>query len=359
MLGYSVYLNQQIDEQLERMTRYRDHGFRRIFTSLHIPEENSATYRERLNELGLWAKKNKMHVTADVAADSLDALCLSLNNVSQLKDMGINALRLDDGFDEKSAVALSNQIAIVLNASTLTPQSLAVMLREGMVASQVTACHNFYPRPETGLSRQAFRRANAWFKEAGLSVAAFFPGDQNCRGPLYKGLPTLEDHRHYSPFAAFVDLLHESVDDLILGDPDMSDQVLEQFIAWDKGVILLHAHPETQDKKLLKTLSTVQTNRPDEARDCVRSYESRMLHLVDTPILPDHHHRPRPMGSITIDNECYGRYQGEIQISKRDLAADEKVNRVGRIISKDLPLLQYISGSTKFQIIWESKRTNK
>ncbi|TKV17243.1 DUF871 domain-containing protein, partial [Citrobacter sp. TBCS-11] len=50
----------------------------------------------------------------------------------------------------------------------------------------------------------------------------------------------------------------------------------------------------------------------------------------------------RSRGSITIDNCDYGRYMGEIQIVKNDLAADEKVNVVGKIIAEDRPLITFI-----------------
>ena len=60
----------------------------------------------------------------------------------------------------------------------------------------------------------------------------------------------------------------------------------------------------------------------------------------------------RPLGTITVDNEKYERYQGEIQIAKRNLPADEKVNVIGRIKKDDRLLLQYMYGGSKFQIKW-------
>ena len=59
----------------------------------------------------------------------------------------------------------------------------------------------------------------------------------------------------------------------------------------------------------------------------------------------------RLVGSVTIDNERYGRYQGEMQIAKRNLPMDEKVNVVGRVIDEDLSLLKYIKSGQGFSII--------
>ncbi|MDU1630091.1 MAG: DUF871 domain-containing protein, partial [Lactococcus lactis] len=64
----------------------------------------------------------------------------------------------------------------------------------------------------------------------------------------------------------------------------------------------------------------------------------------------------RSRGSITIDNCDYGRYMGEIQIVKNDLAADEKVNVVGKIIAEDRPLITFIGSGQKFKI--EKEKNN-
>ena len=58
----------------------------------------------------------------------------------------------------------------------------------------------------------------------------------------------------------------------------------------------------------------------------------------------------RPVGALTIDNCDYGRYMGEIQVVKRDLASDPKVNRVGHVIADDLVLLPFIGPGQKFII---------
>lgn len=351
MLGFSIYLNQPINKQQKKIEKYHAHGFDMIFTSLHIPEEDAEVYQERLYDLGALAKEFKMDLIVDIDVNSLNSLHLSLNEADQITHFGITALRLDDGFDEETTAALSNQIPIVLNASTLTSDSLKKMADKGLNASKVTACHNFYPRPETGLSREAFQRSNQMFKKACLLIASFFPGDQELRGPIYKGLPTLEDHRQFSPFTAFLDLCHEHVDLLILGDPGMSDRALQQFSKWKEGIVLLHARPSINDDSTLRAASVVQTNRPDEARDCIRSQESRQKQLIKPPVLSCNA-GSRPIGSVTVDNQLYGRYQGEIQITKKHLPLDPKVNVIGKIIDEDLPLLPLIHGNTKFQIEW-------
>lgn len=351
-LGFSVYLNESLKKQEKVIESYRARGFNMVFTSLHIPEEDSSTYRERLYALGKITGGLKMGLMMDIASDSFSCLGLSLHEAEQLSDLGVTGLRLDEGFDEQTTADLSGKISIALNASTLTPESLNQMKGYGMNVDRVSAWHNFYPRPETGLDRTAFRSMNKMLQQEGLSIAAFFPGDKVFRGPLYQGLPTLEDHRYVSPFFAYTDLLlREKIDDIVLGDPELTEDSLQQFSSWKKRVFLLRANPETDDRNLLQAASAVQSNRTDEARDCIRSRESRQLPLTSPPVVPFNTHQRRT-GSITIDNELYKRYQGEIQIVKKDLPADPKVNVIGHVIEADLPLLSLIHGGDSFQIKW-------
>lgn len=58
----------------------------------------------------------------------------------------------------------------------------------------------------------------------------------------------------------------------------------------------------------------------------------------------------RKRGSITIDNELYGRYAGEMQIVINDLPEDRKVNVVGMVMEEDVSLLSYIGAGKNFQL---------
>lgn len=51
-----------------------------------------------------------------------------------------------------------------------------------------------------------------------------------------------------------------------------------------------------------------------------------------------------------MDNSGYGRYRGEVQICRRVLAADERVNVIGRVIDEDLPLLNLALSGQKVKI---------
>ncbi|RDU35504.1 DUF871 domain-containing protein [Neobacillus piezotolerans] len=353
MLGISVYLSQSVASQEAYIRKMKEHGFGSIFTSLHIPEDNPAVYRDELMHLGKLARELDMELIPDISPNSLRHLGCTWETADTLLGWGLSGLRVDYGVEPQTIALLSKKMKVALNASTLTQEEISAMKAHGLNAGSVEAWHNFYPRPETGLERESFREKNRMLRNEGIAVMAFVPGDGTRRGPLFQGLPTLEDHRFSSPFAAFLDLKdNEGVDKILIGDPGVSETALQQFSAYRDGVFYLRARPFTGDQSLLETLAAIQSNRQDSARDVIRSMESRMYALIGSKNVPPLNTVERVTGSITIDNERYGRYQGEVQITKRDLSADEKVNVVGRIIEEDLPLLPFIKGGCKFMLRW-------
>ncbi|WP_214851583.1 MupG family TIM beta-alpha barrel fold protein [Exiguobacterium sp. s193] len=348
MKGLAVYLSEPLtDESTNRLIQMRDLGFTSIFTSLHIPEDDSSLYTSRLQELGRLAQQLEMELVADIAPKSLAALGKTWDDAGSLTEWGVTGLRVDYGVTPKQIADLSKQLMVALNASTLTAEELDAMKAEGLVLEQVEAWHNFYPRPETGLDQDWFNAKNRWLREQGIRVQAFIPGDGQRRGPLHATLPTLEDHRGQAPFACYLEL-QTSVDRILIGDPGLSASTMKQFAAYQEGIIVLRATGQSDDP----LLTHVQTNRLDPARDVIRSVESRSSGRPDSGLLEPAALSDRPVGSITIDNLRYGRYAGELQLTKRDLAADERVNVIGRVIEADRPLLQQIGPGGRFQIEW-------
>lgn len=352
MLGISVYLGQDIAKQAAYIEKMNEHGFQSIFTSLHIPEDDHAEYEKQLKKLGQLASDLNMELMADISSDSLKTLGLDWSNAETLLDWGLTGLRIDYGIDDNTIIELSKKMRIALNASTISLKSFREMREQGLMIESVEAWHNFYPRPETGLGLNDFIEQNHKLKEEGLTVMAFIPGDEMLRGPLYEKLPTLEKHRHLSPFAAFLEMKYKTyVDKILIGDQQISFESLAQFSAYTQGVILLRANSDKQaEDTLIERATGIHTNRPDVARDMLRSVESRQN--PDNIDIQPGNCAARPAGTITIDNVNYLRYQGEIQVTVNDLPADEKVNVIGRVIPEDRPLLKRIRGNEAFKIKW-------
>ncbi|WP_284139212.1 MupG family TIM beta-alpha barrel fold protein [Virgibacillus sp. LDC-1] len=355
MIGISVYLgNGLISDQAPYIRKMKECGFQSIFTSLHIPEDDHSIYRKQLYDLGLLAKELEMELMADISPASLQTLGYDWSNAERLLDWGLTGLRIDYGVAEENIVRLSKKMKIALNASTITPKLIDELKQKGLVVENVEAWHNYYPRPETGLGWTDFQNRNSWLKDEGVAIMAFIPGDHTLRGPLYNTLPTLEAHRNASPFSSFLELKNRGkVEKIIIGDIEISTDSLKQFQAYREGEILLRAEPvKLKDKSIIQKVAGVHTNRSDNARDCIRSVESRHYASIGKESIKPENCIERPRGTITIDNENYRRYQGELQITLSNLPADEKVNVIGRVIEDDLRVLQWVSGDQKFRIQW-------
>ncbi len=354
MLGMSVYLGtHSFDDQEQRIRKMKQSGFESIFTSLHIPENDSSTNKEELQFLGKLAIELEMELMVDVGPNALKSLGFTWETVGNLVNWGISGLRLDYGISPKIIADLSQVMRVAVNASTVTHGELQEMKNAGLRLEAVEAWHNFYPRPETGLGTEAFIERNRWLHDEGLRVMAFAPGDGELRGPLFETLPTLEKHRAAHPFVASLELRYDMrVDKVLIGDSGLSEQTLQQFRAYEKGEIIRLRAVKAQQAGDEERVAVVHTNRPDSARDVIRSSESRPFAMKSGLSVPANYCADRPTGTITIDNERYLRYQGELQITKVALPADERVNVLGRVINEDQPLLRFIGGNQVFEIVW-------
>ncbi|WP_290370111.1 DUF871 domain-containing protein [Peribacillus sp. Bi134] len=88
--------------------------------------------------------------------------------------------------------------------------------------------------------------------------------------------------------------------------------------------------------------------RPDVSQDVFRLQDTRVTANVEPSNTV-----ARSLGSITMDNDGYGRYRGEVQICKRDLEANHRVNVIGRIIEEDIPLLFLLKPGQTIKLIIE------
>ncbi|GHH97755.1 MupG family TIM beta-alpha barrel fold protein [Neobacillus kokaensis] len=333
MIGISFYLNDPLAE--ERIALAGRHGVKRAFTSLHIPEEsgNLAARAEKLLET---AKASGIEVFADVSLRT--PAHLGVESLYSLKSLGVIGLRLDDFFDHDLILGLAQEFKLALNASILFEDDVLRLLDGGLKPDQLIAWHNFYPRRETGLDEGFFVAQNSLFKRFGIPVCAYIVGDGEKRGPLFEGLPTLENHRGVDPFTAALELYGLGVTDVYVGDPEVSENLLERLIDYDRDqVVPLRIDGELKGEFRL---------RPDFARDVLRLMDTRSNEEV-----PAENTIPRVKGSVTMDNDRYGRYRGEVQITFTDLPADERVNVIGRVVAEDLPLLSMIQPGQKIKFI--------
>lgn len=353
--GISVYpgLGTPIEAQLALIRRAAASGMTRLFTSLHIPETNKKNFAREWQTMLTAARRAGLEVIADVSPSGLSLLAENPFDVPAPSALGLSALRLDDGFSLADIARLSQSdghLRLLLNASTLGEKELAALQREGADFTRLEALHNFYPRPGTGLSLAFFCRQNERLRRYGLATGAFIPSAKGRRAPLHEGLPTLEMHRAMTPDLAARHLAALGIDSIFIGDDSPTDSELSLLTAIAPDTVALRAHLLVKDAALKDLLSKPFTARPDAARDALRSLEGR-ARFHDMP-LPPKNTVPRPFGTVTVDNQAYPRYTGELQIVKRPQGADPRTNVVAQVLPEEQFLIPLIRPRQKFTFLF-------
>jgi len=348
MLGFSAYLHSSLTKKdLDMFNKFVKAGFKGVFTSINLPEDDPKVLLENLKNLGKLCSENDLELTLDISSSSLKKLQLNLDSdLSVFQDMHVTMLRIDDGISLAGIARLSNGMKVALNASTIEQADIDELKVAKANFDNLEAWHNYYPRENTGLDQEWFNQKNQWLKQNNFTVMAFIPGDSNLRAPVYKGLPTLEGHRYENPLYAALDFKKLNVDRIYVGDPALKDSTFERFRNYFvENILQLQVQ---LDNDVPSYLTSVMHQRADVARDVVRLREGRPLNKSE--ILPANNVL-RKRGSITLDNSLSGRYQGELQLIKYQLPSDNTVNVIGRVIDSDIKLLDYCNANQAIQLV--------
>jgi hypothetical protein len=293
------------------------------------------------------AIKGKGHLAVDCSPRALGSV-----GISTLVNMGVSALRLDYGFsraDIEDMLRMRLPLSLVLNASMISTEHWIRTLP----TDRVEFWHNFYPRPETGLTTDFVSASSRHLKGLGFRVGAFLPNLASPRIPLGYGLPTVERHRQLSPVLGAAELLTlDCLDIILLGDPCKDTKTIGRLRSMIEDDLMIFRMTTNTMLRVERecTFGATHVTRPDQGEHVIRSATSRQMAAMGQKI-PSHHCVNRPRYSVTVDNEGYGRYSGELQITLQDLAPDPKVNVIGRIISDDWPLVALMRPGSKFRLI--------
>lgn len=337
--GISIYLS--VDEETNRqiIEKAAKQGMRYAFTSLQIPEEDSRNQGERITRLLSLCRQNHICLMADAGQDT--AKRLGLGCLEELAECGLTHLRLDYGFTAEETVTLSKTFFVVLNASTVTDQEIALWKSLGADMGRFIACHNFYPKPYTGLSMERVRRINDRMHGMGISTMAFVPGNLTLRGPLYEGLPTVEEQRAGREQVLLNILkLHQdgAADIVLIGDVDIRPEDWNRLKCLNDGYVKLRAR---LDPEYGFAADMIHHDRADSSDYVFRSVESRNGGMCVRGSIA-RGGQERPTGSICLSNEGYLRYMGELEIARTDLPPDDRVTVIGQIEKEDMKYLPYI-----------------
>ena len=352
--GISIYpgLDNSVEENLQLINLAHKHGITRIFTSFHIPETDKTRFHQEAFTILKAGSALGMDIISDISPATMEVLGIEKTDTKAFKKLGISTLRLDYGFSAEEIAQLSRNshgLKIQLNASSIKRELLESLAKAGACFDTIDALHNFYPRENTGLSKQFFLKKNMLLMEFGISISAFIPSMKRPRSPVKAGVPTLEEHRGCSLDYAARELSAMGCS-VFIGDSLPSEDELANVAQCQPGHTLLKAEIITREPAILKLLENNSfTARPDEARDVIRAQEARGL--MKGISIASENTISRPRGAITIDNESYHRYQGELQILKKPLPPDRRVNVIALLDNMEQRLIEYILPETKFSIL--------
>lgn len=324
MISLSVYSS---NYDLKYLNEAKKYGVCDIFISLHIPEELQD--KIKMNNFLSAMKDIGFNIVADISPATLEVF-----TILELKNYNIKTLRIDYGFTEAEIVKFSKEFNIVLNASTLIKSEIKNLISLGLDTTKISALHNFYPKVETGLNFNDFNKQNKLLKSYNIKTTAFIAGDVELRGPIYEGLPTIEDTRYNLPYISYLKLCNYC-DNIYIGDPKISIDQIKKICDYINGIITIKIN---ECKNIEYILNKEIKIRQDSNHLLFRIEDSRTTFKTNKDI-DEYNVITRDKGAITIDNHLALRYMGEIMLTRQNLDLKKYLNVVGYIDKNYLDIL--------------------
>lgn len=324
-MRYSLYPTDAArtrDDVIDAVTRSGGDD-RLVFTSLHLPEH--AELAAFGAELARRHREQGVTFCADVSPLTLDRLGAGDESaLALLREWGVTVLRIDFGFDAEAirSIAQTSECRIAINASTGDRATL-----DDLAGVPLIGWHNFYPRPETGLTEEFYLSQNALLESRDIPVVAFLPGEVTRRAPLFEGLPTLEVSRHRNAWRNFLHLRRLSPGAQIVC---AEGTLLPQHAEWiehlertgEITVPLSWIDPAAEG-----LLEGSQRLRVEDAAASFRLEGTRGMPRPREVVNGD----VRDAGSLQMDLDLLGRYAGEIHLLRTDRPLVAGQARVGEI----------------------------
>lgn len=355
--GISIYpgLDNTCEENFCLLDQAAKLGISRLFISFDANLKNAHEAKDIFTKVVQRARTLHFEIILDMTDFLLTLFSMRSVSLSAFQFLGIHTLRMPYDYSAKEVALLSKNtqgIRIGLHASSVSGKFMGELLDAHADFLNIDAFHSAYPHEGTGLSEAALVRKTAMLHKAGIHVAAFVPSQERRRSPLRRGMPTLEMHRDLPLSLAARHMSAVGMDSIFIGDSLPSAEELHVLSSIKPNRVTIEAELLQADVTTKELLHKTYTARLDEARDVVRAAESKKYLRASGLVIPASTPHVRPYGSITIDNEKYGEYMGELQILKRPLPADERVNVVARIPEEEQFLINYIIPGKRFSFLF-------
>lgn len=376
-VGISVYPDYYgIEDCKKQLDQAHELGYTHIFTGFSeaIPCIND-TFRfifQYAYQLGMIA-----HV--DINDTVLQALHVTPNDLSALHDLHIPILRADCGIDEEAIVTMTKNpygIKIEENLSNYrTLEKRMKMIQAHGNMQNYGACHNFYPRVNSGLSLAYVIECATLAQQYGCQCGAFIGSlySKSDLNPIGKSIMSVETHREIPAHIQAMELFSsEQFDFLIFGDSAPS---LSELKAVAKTTRSAYDCLETTQKKALTPTQIVEYQETycvqipvyfetfiNENQDMlenlilrnridVPSQVLRLMNLRHQWKITPYNTIRRDAFSITVDNTITPSYTGELEIMLEALPAVSYANVIGIVKPIGHTLVKIVqSGHVMFQM---------
>ena len=358
MLGISVYpYKENESETLEYIKLASQYGYKRVFTNLlTIDVAEKETIIGRFKKVILYARQLGMEVVLDINPNVFDKLNISYNDLSFFKQLGATGIRLDStfsGLEESLMTYDASDLDLEINISNDT-YYLENLRSYASNLKKIIGCHNFYPQRYTGLDYDYFIKCSSKYKNMGLRTAAFVNSHSADHGPheYMDGLCTLEIHRDLPIEIQAKHLIATGViDDIIIANTYASQEELARLSNVCQDMIELDVEFVDNISDLEKdiVLNNQHFNRGDINSYSIRSTFVK-LKYKNINIVPQNTQEKLFFGDITIGNNSFGQYKGELNIVKQTMKnIGSAKNVVARVTKNNKFLIQYINPWTKFK----------
>jgi hypothetical protein len=336
--GISVYNGLEeytIEKNLQYLKEASLLGYTMVFSSAHISEAEKD--KNQLQQLIDETNRLKMKLVLDVSKPMFQTF---------EKPNDLYCYRLDYGFSDEDIVEMSKTLSsfLELNASTISEEHLDALVNLGVNLSHLRLSFNFYPKRHTGHSIDFVRQKVKMAKKYGLPITIFVPSFHQKRAPMYEGLPTIEQHRTQDLSLSIEECKSLGVDGIIFGDCYASTEELKMAIAHNTDYLEIPLHLVNHFPTMLEeNISGVFHSRPDTAEEMIRVSSTRGKNSIEA-----FHTTKREVGDVTMDNDLFKRYRGEINIILKPLEKDDRVNVIGQL-DVTLPLLRAMNTGFPFK----------
>lgn len=368
-IGISLYFDYySLDECKKQLDFAKKIGYSEIFTSFNFSEYNFPGAKsdtiEKQQELLEYAFSQGMIFHVDITKNLLLKLGGNINDLSCFAKMHLPILRLDDGFTaDEVAIMTNNEYGIIIeeNLSYYSQHADRIeTIKKSGNFKQYYACHNYYPRINTGIDIDTAVEKAKLFRQYGCQTGVFI-------GSLYSaseindkgsGILTIEKHRYLPCEVQISELLATGAFDyIIFGDTNPRIDELENVAhankLWEEeGCIELPCYLDNFDDKTLNLIeSTKFVSRVDIPDEVIRACEIRRKVFVEP-----YHTIERNRYCITIDNKDSNQYAGEMQIPLVDLPPQKNINVIGQVKPYAYRLLNTIRNNyTPFKLKWRKE----